>query len=253
MRECARTEAELRIRSIKPEFWRSDDIAALPISARLLFIGLWSYVDDNGVGLDKLPAIAADLFADDLSVDPTETLRRVAGDSTCLSEAGLIQRYEADGKRLLFITNWESHQIVKNPSRGHCYPLPSAEKLAALKSLRRPSVDPTEGLPPGAGEQGSRGTGEQGKKLSNDLEESADCNVREFSQSDLQAASEVLAGTGVAMDLFTTEVAVTLITEPATEPVRDLPAYIQSAVDISRDRVVGLCHEATRQTSLMRA
>ena len=43
----------MRIRSIKPEFWTSDDIADLTIEDRLLFIGLWSYVDDNGVGIDK--------------------------------------------------------------------------------------------------------------------------------------------------------------------------------------------------------
>ncbi len=152
----------MRIRSIKPEFWRSDDIAALPLSARLLFIGLWSYVDDNGVGLDKLPAVAADLFADDLSVDPTETLRRVAVDTTRLSDAGLIVRYQADGKSLLYVTNWESHQIVKNPSRGHCYPLPPGEKIDAVRSLRRLSVDPTETLGTGTGEQGNRGTGDQG-------------------------------------------------------------------------------------------
>ncbi len=35
----------VRIRSIKPEFWRSDDIDALSVFERLLFIGLWSYVD----------------------------------------------------------------------------------------------------------------------------------------------------------------------------------------------------------------
>ena len=40
----------MRIRSIKPEFWTSDDITALAVDDRLLFIGLWSYVDDNGVG-----------------------------------------------------------------------------------------------------------------------------------------------------------------------------------------------------------
>ena len=41
----------MRIRTIKPEFWRSDDITALGWATRLLFIGLWSYVDDNGVGI----------------------------------------------------------------------------------------------------------------------------------------------------------------------------------------------------------
>ena len=152
----------MRIRSIKPEFWRSDDVAALPLSARLLFIGLWSYVDDNGVGSDKVSSIAADLFAPDLEVDPTETFRRVSVDSASLENRGLIVRYEVAGKPLLYITKWESHQLVKNPSLGHKYPLPPGELVAAALTLPRPSGDSTETLGTGTGEQGNRGTGEQG-------------------------------------------------------------------------------------------
>ena len=63
----------MRIRSIKPEFWRSDDIDCLDWPTRLLFIGLWSYVDDNGVGRDRESDIAADLFSGDLSRDPRDT------------------------------------------------------------------------------------------------------------------------------------------------------------------------------------
>ena len=48
-----------RIRSIKPEFFTSEVIASLPLSARLTFIGLWTYVDDNGVGLDNERLILA--------------------------------------------------------------------------------------------------------------------------------------------------------------------------------------------------
>ncbi len=70
----------MRIRSIKPDFWRSEDISSLRVEDRLLFIGLWSYVDDNGVGVDRDALIAADLFADDLSRDPRETLARVSRD-----------------------------------------------------------------------------------------------------------------------------------------------------------------------------
>lgn len=154
----------MRIRSIKPEFWRSDDVSALPISARLLFIGLWSYVDDNGVGSDKLASIAADLFAPDLEVDPTETFRRVSVDTACLEERGLIVRYSANGKPLLYITNWEKHQLVKNPSKGKCFPLPSGEILKEAAPIRRHSVDTTETLGTGTGEQGNRGTEEQGKQ-----------------------------------------------------------------------------------------
>lgn len=152
----------MRIRSIKPEFWRSDDIAALPISARLLFIGLWSYVDDNGVGSDKLPSIVADLFANDLVEDTAETLRRVNADLTQIQNAGLVTRYEANGKPLLHITNWEKHQLVRNPSKGNCYPLPSGETGADDESLRRPYADSTQTLRTGTGEQGNRGAEEQG-------------------------------------------------------------------------------------------
>lgn len=152
----------MRIRSIKPEFWRSDDIAALPISARLLFVGLWSYVDDNGVGSDKLPSIVADLFANDLVEDTAETLRRVSADLTQLQNAGLIARYEAAGKPLLHVTNWEKHQLVRNPSKGNNYPLPSGEMNESDGGLSSPCAESTQTLRTGAGEQGNRGTGERG-------------------------------------------------------------------------------------------
>jgi len=151
----------MRIRSIKPEFWRSDDIASLPITARLLFIGLWSYVDDNGVGSDKVSSIAADLFAADVEVDPAETFRRVSADATCLEGRGLIVRYRAAGKPLLYVTNWERHQVVKNPSKGHLYPLPPAELMEPFALLPSVYAGPTESLGTGAGEQGNRGTEEQ--------------------------------------------------------------------------------------------
>lgn len=68
----------MRIRSIKPEYWRSRSISCLSLEDRLLFIGLWSYVDDNGVGLDRLSTITADLFADDLERDPRGAFARVS-------------------------------------------------------------------------------------------------------------------------------------------------------------------------------
>ena len=49
----------MRIRSIRPEFWASEDVAAMDWHTRLVYIGLWSYVDDNGVGRDLVPLIVA--------------------------------------------------------------------------------------------------------------------------------------------------------------------------------------------------
>lgn len=150
----------MRIRSIKPEFWRSLDIAALSIEDRLLFIGLWSYVDDNGVGVDRVPIIAAELFADDLSRDPRETLGRVSDGIGKLSECGLVQRYSDGSRDYLAVTNWERHQRIDKPNKPR-YPLPTSENVTIRDTLATPSRNTRETPAPGTGEQGNRGTGEQ--------------------------------------------------------------------------------------------
>ncbi len=142
----------MRIRSIKPEFWRSDDIAALSIEDRLLYIGLWSYVDDNGVGLDKLASIAADLFALDLERDPSETFARVSRGLARLAAKGLIVRYEAEGRPLVAVPTWTSHQRVDKPGKIR-YPAPTSTDTA----FATPSRDSRDTLAPGTGEQGNRG------------------------------------------------------------------------------------------------
>lgn len=149
----------MRIRSIKPEFWRSDDIAALSWDDRLLFIGLWSYVDDNGVGRDEEKLIAADLFALDQSFP--ETLGKVSGGLQRLSAANLIERYTVGGRDFLHIVTWDKHQRVHHPNPGR-YPLPKDGVTRGTgdspETLPRDSREIPETLPPGTGEQGNRGT-----------------------------------------------------------------------------------------------
>jgi len=147
----------MRIRSIKPEFWRSDDIDRLDWATRLLFIGLWSYVDDNGVGRDRESDIAADLFSGDLSRDPRETLATVSGGLQKLSEGGQIARYTVGGKAFLFINSWSKHQRIDKPAKGR-YPLPTCEDATPRETVATPSREVRETPAPGAGEQGSRGT-----------------------------------------------------------------------------------------------
>jgi len=110
-----------RIRSIKPEFFTSETLARVPLSARLTFIGLWTYVDDNGVGLDNERLIDAALYP--LDEDPLESLRRVSEDLRQLSAVGVITRYVIAGRRYLHVTNWEEHQKVSHPGKPR-YPLP---------------------------------------------------------------------------------------------------------------------------------
>lgn len=140
----------MRIRNVKPEFYRSDDIDRLTWEQRFFFIALFSYVDDNGVGRDRLPDICADLFAGDFSVEPTETLGRVRQSLAVLESARLIVRYKVESKPYLFITGWDHHQYVKNPNKER-YPRPDKALLQAspdsTETLGRESVDAGEALP----------------------------------------------------------------------------------------------------------
>lgn len=155
----------MRIRNIKPEFWRSEDIKRLSREDRLLFVGLWSYVDDNGVGIDDHRQIAADLFP--IEDDPIEVrefvregLQRIAGGSLCT-------RYEFDGKAFLFINSWAKHQKVHNPNKAR-YPLPNgivahptSAYVGSTESLPSIDGDSTETLGTGSEGQGVRGTEEK--------------------------------------------------------------------------------------------
>ncbi len=146
----------MRIRSIKPEFWRSQDISRLVIEDRLLFIGLWSYVDDNGVGEDRVPMIAADLFADDIERDPGETFARVSRGLARLSEGGQIIRYTVANRDYFEIREWKKHQRIDKPGKSR---LPHND--AAGSVIRECSRESREILAPGTGNR-EQGTGDQG-------------------------------------------------------------------------------------------
>jgi hypothetical protein len=146
----------LRIRSIKPEFYRSPDITDLAVEDRLLFVGLWSYVDDNGVGRDVESDIIGDLFSMDMFRDSRETVARVSRGLSNLSERGLIVRYTVDDRPFLFVSAWERHQRIDKPAKPR-YPRPDAEKAILATLSRHPRDIPA----PGTGEQRNRGTEEQ--------------------------------------------------------------------------------------------
>ena len=112
-----------RIRSIKPEFFKSLTLRKLDKLTRLAFIGLWTYVDDNGVGIDEERLITAELWP--LEDNPIEELEGVKSDMIDLARFGLIQRYSVGGRRLFFITNWDEHQKISHPAKPrHFRPMP---------------------------------------------------------------------------------------------------------------------------------
>ena len=160
-----------RIRSIKPEFFTSEVIASLPLSARLTFVGLWTYVDDNGVGLDNARLIVASVWP--LEPDPREILQRTLEDLRSLVRAGsddpIMVRYTLAGRRYLYISHWEEHQKVSHPRKPR-YPLPPAPGVTCddidqgrhSGASREDYQSPPEILRPEQGIEQGAGSREQG-------------------------------------------------------------------------------------------
>jgi hypothetical protein len=153
----------VRIRSTKPEFWRSRRIASVDWDARLVLKGLESYVDDNGVGKDDIELIVTDVFSRDLVRDTPGTVKKVSEAVRSLFRAGLLHRYEVDGTDYVYISWWDSNQYINKPNKGR-FPRPDGTKEYGQSvigsSIQKSPGNP--GNPPvGTGEQRNRGTGEQ--------------------------------------------------------------------------------------------
>lgn len=107
----------MRIRTIRPEFYQSESVGSMTWKARLVFINLWSFVEDNGVNLDNPRLFRGQCMPYDDSV-----LDDIDDAFTELEQCGSIIRYERDGKRLLFVPGFEKWQNIQRP--GTCHYLP---------------------------------------------------------------------------------------------------------------------------------
>ena len=189
----------MRIRSIKPEFWSSPDIAALSDADRLLFIGLWSYVDDQGRGKDDVALIVAALFPHDMVANPLDTVAKVRDGLARLHAANLILRYTVASRTYFLVTGWSKHQKVDKarpsrlpePTEGENGAFPQNDANRETVATIRDSVaTPPEILAPGTGEQGNRGTGEQGNSEAID---DVDLRAVEDPRPDVDAVCDAMA------------------------------------------------------------
>jgi hypothetical protein len=110
-----------RKRMIDPSFWRDEKIGECSYIERLLFIGLWTFSEDSGVGRANPKLIKADVF-------PYDTLRDsdIEKSLAKLASLGLILLYEIDGQRYYFIINFKKHQTINKPTPS-TLPLPLPE------------------------------------------------------------------------------------------------------------------------------
>lgn len=91
-----------RARLIKPGFFTDEAVASCTPLARILFAGLWTMADKRGRLKDQPQVIGGALLPFDAADVP--------GLISDLCRARLVIRYEADGRKLLQIRNFEKHQ-----------------------------------------------------------------------------------------------------------------------------------------------
>lgn len=122
-----------RIRTIKPELWTDEKIVAMTPLARLLFIGMLNFVDDEGRAAYSPTRLKMQVLPAD-SADPSELLGEIRRE-------GLIVVYAVDGKEYFQICNFSKHQKVDKRTASK---IPSPPNPAESRRFV-----PTEGIKEG--------------------------------------------------------------------------------------------------------
>lgn len=102
-----------RIRSIKPDFPQSENVGKLSREGRLLFIQLFTLVDDEGRARASSRMLASLLYPYD-----DDAPKLIDGWMIELERANMVRRYDVDGSTYLEIVKWLDHQKIDKPSKS---------------------------------------------------------------------------------------------------------------------------------------
>lgn len=115
-----------RIRTIKPDFWTDEKVVELSPFARLLFIGLWNFCDDEGRMPYSEKKIKMQIFPSD-TLDISALFGEIRGKK-------MIEVYAIDNTEYLSIPGFSEHQKVDKRTPSKLPPPPES-----------PRIVPTEG------------------------------------------------------------------------------------------------------------
>lgn len=131
-----------RIRTIKPEFWTDEKVVELSAFARLLFIGLWNFCDDDGRMVYSPKRIKMQIFPSD-SVDCSALFGEI-------ERVSLASIYEVDGTTYLQINGFAKHQKIDKRSASK---LPTPPNPAESRRISSDPADGREGIKEGNGRE----------------------------------------------------------------------------------------------------
>ncbi|RAU43457.1 MULTISPECIES: DnaT-like ssDNA-binding domain-containing protein [unclassified Pseudomonas] len=140
-----------RIRSIKPEFWTSEQVMECSPIARLLFIGIWNFCDDAGNHPLSPKTLKALVFPGD-DITSTQVSDLIAD----LESKGLISIYSHSAKLYLHVNGWH-HQKIDKPTIKHPAYVASVGDTSSStpRQLDDDSSSAIGGIPPGVEGEGN--------------------------------------------------------------------------------------------------
>ena len=98
-----------RRRMITPSFWTDDSVLELDLEARLLFIGMWNFADDDGIIANKPKQLKAQIYPGD-----NYTHEQISEWLMSIHEQKLIL-FGNEGQ-LIKIKGWSTYQKINRPT-----------------------------------------------------------------------------------------------------------------------------------------
>lgn len=133
-----------RIRSIKPEFWEDEKIAALPYGCRLLYIGTWNQADDNGVIRGNPAILKSKIFP----YDDTLRVGEVSKWLDALVKARMLVPISYKGESYYVVRTFHSHQKFDPRYPNYIIPREEVEKILAALPTDTQATEPPPPNPP---------------------------------------------------------------------------------------------------------
>lgn len=130
-----------RARILKPDFFDDEKLSRIPFQARLLFQALWTLADREGRLEDRPEKITAYTFPYDNPLQ-VKARKEAPGMLDVLVEAQLVERYEVDGEKCLWLPHFKDHQKTHEREAKSALPPAPGEKRFAQGEQRRAQGEP---------------------------------------------------------------------------------------------------------------
>ncbi|MDD4178863.1 MAG: hypothetical protein PHH14_02280 [Candidatus Margulisbacteria bacterium] len=112
-----------RIRYLKPDFFKDEDIKELPFEVRIFYEGLWCMADREGRLEERPERLKVEIMPyDEIDIEKALTLLALPKKH---GRQPFINRYVTDKQRFIQIINWHKHQKPHHTEKESTIPPPS--------------------------------------------------------------------------------------------------------------------------------